>query len=187
MLMSRRRERGAHRTRDAVPFRRLGGELPAARGGELVELCLAIVFRFSPRRLEPAFLFEAVQCREERAWTNDECAAGDLIDASRDAEAVHGLQAQGLEDEQVQCALEQGRRAGQGLLLSGVDRRVWLLVSDVNRSGEPCSGNPWKRVIPSVARDLASRSGTDHAARTPDPSLTLGMTVAARDDSCRLG
>ena len=46
--------------REAVPGGLFGGELAAALGGELVELCLAAVFRVAPFGGEPAAFFETM-------------------------------------------------------------------------------------------------------------------------------
>src|SRR5205823_3499991 len=60
-------EKQAHRAREGVPFRVLGGKLPAAlRGDPVVAGALAFVGAL-PRRLDPAFGLEAIERGAERA------------------------------------------------------------------------------------------------------------------------
>jgi hypothetical protein len=78
--------------------------------------------------------------REQRAGLHDKGAAGDLLDAARDAEAVQRAGGQRLQDEQVERALEKSRSRSRqwcspiGIryeFLSNVnrraaDRRIWF-------------------------------------------------------------
>ena len=85
----------------------------------------ARIGRLLPLGVEPAGAFQALQGRQERPGVDLEHAAGDLLDAPSDAEAVHRLEAERLEDEHVERALDdvgtrsvghRGRRY-QGLIL----------------------------------------------------------------------
>src|SRR5688572_25400101 len=80
------------------PVGSLGLELPSSRARELVELRAPRVLRLPPFGVEPAGALEALQGGEERARVHLEHTARDLLDAARDAEPVHGLEAERLED-----------------------------------------------------------------------------------------
>ena len=81
--------------------------------------------RLPPRGVQPAGALQALQRGQQRAGIDLEGAAGDLLDAARDAEAVQGRQAQRLEDQQVQGALDDVR---VGAVYSGTVRPLILIV-----------------------------------------------------------
>jgi hypothetical protein len=58
------------------------------------------------RRDQPSLL-QTVQSRIERALLDAEHLVGELVDARRDAVAVHRLRAERLEDQKVERALQQ--------------------------------------------------------------------------------
>ena len=76
----------------ALPALHLRHELAAPFGGDLVELRAAIVLGDAPFGGDPPAVLEAVQRRVERALVHLEHVAGDLLDALRDAPAMHRLE-----------------------------------------------------------------------------------------------
>src|SRR5208282_2427701 len=104
---------------DAAPTLGFRFELAAARFREVVILGAAVVLRFTPVGAEPAFFLHAVQSRKERAGLDLEGAAGHLLDAAGNAQAVEGAEAEYLEDEHVEGALQEfGLFVAQEILLS---------------------------------------------------------------------
>jgi hypothetical protein len=91
----------------AVPLVGFGAKLVAADGGELVELCLAIVVGFAPLAGDETLMFEAVEGRIEGTLLDGELLAGDLLDAEKNTIAVKRTEGDGLEDEHVKCALDE--------------------------------------------------------------------------------
>jgi hypothetical protein len=90
----------------ARPVRRLDLELPAALARQLVVPRAPRVLRLTPLGVEPAGALEPLQRREERPRVHLEHPARHLLDPPRDAEAVHRLEADRLEDEHVERALD---------------------------------------------------------------------------------
>src|SRR6185437_11043285 len=85
----------------------LGSELAAALRGELIELRFAIVFGETPVGFEPAALFHAMEGGVERAFFYLEPLIGRVANPRRDGVAVSGAPGEGLEDEEVERALEE--------------------------------------------------------------------------------
>src|SRR5258708_38787557 len=83
-------------------------ELLSSLLGQAVVFRAAIVFRVSPKRGNPAFVFHAVQGREERARLDDESTLGDLLNSAGNAQSVHLAGGQRFQDEQIQSTLQQG-------------------------------------------------------------------------------
>ena len=100
------------RRRQPVPARLLDRQLRATRPGERIELGLAARFRLAPLRFQPAFLFEAVQRRIQRALVDLHDLAGDLLEPSRDGVAMRGLERQDLQDQHVERALRNRKSRG---------------------------------------------------------------------------
>src|SRR5262245_25699342 len=100
-------ERARDRERNTAPLRLFLAELFSAGLGERVVLGAAVVFRRLPACVEPAGLFEAMERRKQRAWLDDEGAAGHLLDAARHAEAVQFAAGERFENQQVEGALQQ--------------------------------------------------------------------------------
>lgn len=121
---------------DLCPLPGLGSKLAMAGFGEAVELRAAVVLRFAPVGGEPACFFHAMECGEEGAGFDAEGSVGDLLDAPRDAEAVEFAGADGLEDKEIEGALEEVGlvlvHAGGVLLSAGYMSLQWL-VQNVNR------------------------------------------------------
>src|SRR5579884_3807107 len=91
--------------RAPLPLRCLVLELFSARGGEAVNLCAARVLRYPPVRVQPSVSLQTLQCRQERAGVHLENILGDLLDPPRYPKTVHRLQAQGFQDQHVECPL----------------------------------------------------------------------------------
>src|SRR5436190_3482134 len=94
-----RLQRPGNRHSDPVPLRGLFPKLLAARSCERVVLRTSIVLGGLPGRREPTCLFESMESGEQRTRLNDERAARDLFDPTRDAEAVQLRGGEGLEDQ----------------------------------------------------------------------------------------
>src|SRR5262245_292204 len=90
----------------AVPVCGLRLELLLPRARERIELRAARVLGVAPLGVAPAGPFQPLQRDEQRAGIHAEHAARDLLDTARDAEAVHRLEAQRLENQHVERALD---------------------------------------------------------------------------------
>src|SRR5436190_2225218 len=88
-----------------VPVRSRRLELSASRTRQRVDPGAARVFGLPPLGVDEPAAFEALQRRQQRTGIDLEDAARHLLDATRDPEAVHRLEAERLEDEQVERAL----------------------------------------------------------------------------------
>jgi hypothetical protein len=93
--------------RETVPGLLFGLEADASGFGEGVELCAAIVFRFSPLGLYPYLMLEAMERGVKSALVDAENVVGELADAIGDSEAVHRAGGEDLEDEEVEGALQE--------------------------------------------------------------------------------
>src|SRR2546427_5045957 len=130
----------------ARPVGGFGIELFAAGAGQGVVLRAARVLGFAPLAAQPAAPLEPLERGKERAGVDLEDAARDLLDAAGDTETVEGVEAQGLEDQHVQSALDDfgaGRVHGSKVARLHLDsqdvevnRRAWW------RWGPPLSGAP---------------------------------------------
>ena len=89
---------------EAVPAGGFFFKLRAANAREGVELGAAIVLAGLPFRGDPAFLFEFVERRIERAVADLQHVTGDL-GAQAYGVAVHGLEGEDFDEEQVEGAL----------------------------------------------------------------------------------
>src|SRR5207245_6434812 len=90
------------------PARPVGGlelELLLSGARERIELRPARVLGPAPLGVEPPGALQALERGEERAGVHLEDAARDLLDAAGDAEAMHRLEAERLENEHVERAL----------------------------------------------------------------------------------
>src|SRR5215471_128633 len=110
---------------EAFPTLRLLDELPAAGPRELVKLGAPVVLRVAPVRTDPALGLEPVKCRVERTLVDLEDVLRKLLDPLRDPPAVHRFGGEGLEDQNVESALEKlgfGRHALSPRMSTGVFR-----------------------------------------------------------------
>jgi len=80
--------------------------LALAGGGESIEARAAVVLRGAPRRFEPTSFDEAMERGIERSLVDFQDAAGDLLDPLADPPAVHGLERDGFEDQEIEGPLE---------------------------------------------------------------------------------
>src|SRR5918995_713227 len=88
----------------ASPLGRVEVELLSAGAGQRVVLGAARVLCVTPLGIDEPRAIETFECGEERSCIDLEYAARNLLDALRDAEAVHRLETQGLEDQEVECS-----------------------------------------------------------------------------------
>ena len=82
-------------------------EMPASRPRQRVELRAAIVLAELPLGCDPAFVFELVERRIQRAVADLEDIARDLAQALADGPAVLRLERQDLQNQQVKRALDE--------------------------------------------------------------------------------
>src|SRR5690606_12143191 len=109
----------------ARPVRGLGLELRPPGARESIVLGAAGVLGAAPLGVEPSRALEAMDRGEQRARVALEDAARDLLDAAGDAEAVERLETEGLEDQQVQGALDH---VGVGRVGHGTERYRHVLL-----------------------------------------------------------
>src|SRR5262249_30646244 len=101
-----------------MPVRRFVLQPLAARRGQPVVTRAPVVFAGAPFAVDQTVAFEALKGDQERPGIDFENTLADLLDALRHAEAVHWLQAQTLQDEHVEGALDDvGGRHSESLLL----------------------------------------------------------------------
>src|SRR5687767_12229908 len=89
------------------PLGPLGVQVAAAGGGEGVEAGPAVVVGETPLGAEQALALEAIERGVERALVHGEDLERAGLDPLGDTPAVHGTQAEGLEHQHVEGALEQ--------------------------------------------------------------------------------
>jgi len=93
--------------REAMPIGLFGLEIFFAGASEGIVFGAAIVFGFAPFGSDPGLLFEAVEGGIESALIDLEDVVGDLADALRDSPAVKRLEGNGLQDKQIESALDE--------------------------------------------------------------------------------
>ena len=108
-LLIRSLENLRHRAGQPIPIRFLAGQLLAALRRQLIELRLSPVARLAPLRFEPAALLQAVQRGIERALLDLQNFLGNLPDSLGDAVPVNRTKRDNLQDQQVQCSLQEIR------------------------------------------------------------------------------
>src|SRR5690348_12110804 len=101
-LLWQRAEGEPDRVRRARPPIRLLAQLSAAGCGELVVLRAPVVLRRAPLGRQESLVLEAVEGGIQRALSDDQLAARDLLDAEQDAVAVEPPERHGAEHEQVE-------------------------------------------------------------------------------------
>lgn len=87
----------------------------AASARERVELDLAACGRFLPFAGDPTLLFEFMEGRVEGAMADMKRLVGHLAEAGGDGPAGHRFEAEDLEDEDVESALENSVGFAHGL------------------------------------------------------------------------
>src|SRR5439155_26114690 len=86
-----------------------------ARARETIVLRVAMILRRAPLALDPSLLLEALERGVERSLIDVEHTPRELLDALADAPAVHRLERQCLEDEQIERSAENvGGRIAAG-------------------------------------------------------------------------
>src|ERR1043166_1247806 len=95
------------RVGDPLPVGPLGGEAAAAGGGEGIEAGAAVVLGRPPFGADQPLPLQPVERGIEGAFVHLEDAPGARFDALGDAPAVHGAEAEGLEDQHVEGALQE--------------------------------------------------------------------------------
>src|SRR5580700_7741433 len=118
----------------ALPFLGFRGQSFAAGRGQLVILCAAIVFRGAPLGLYAARALHPAERRKQRSGIDAKDAIADLLNAQRNAPAVHGLENQSLQDQHLKRSLHQVARPGFALCCSvcpGGHRSLLLTVKRI--------------------------------------------------------
>src|SRR4029079_18220964 len=93
------------RCRAPGPVCRFGLELPPATACERVVLRAPRIRGVATLGVEPPGSLEPCQRGQQRPGIDLEHSARDLLDPARDAEAMHGFEAERLENQHVQSAL----------------------------------------------------------------------------------
>src|SRR5580693_5269127 len=94
-----------YRRRQPFPIRFLGTEIFLPRLSQRIILCAAIVLRFAPFCLDPRLLFKAMQSGIERALIHMQNVVRNAPNALRNGPAVHGLERDRFQNEEVKSAL----------------------------------------------------------------------------------
>src|ERR1700691_618381 len=102
-----RYQRAADGAGDGRPLFGFDAELTLTGFCALVILGAAVVFRLAPEGFQPSGFLHAVKSGKERSGPDFECVPSDLFDTPGNAQAVKFAVADGLEDEQVQRALQK--------------------------------------------------------------------------------
>src|SRR5262245_10756934 len=98
--------------------------MPEARACELIELGPPVVLRRFPLGGDPALVLELVERRIERPFAHLENFPRNLAEPDADSPAVQRLERENLQDQEVECALNQiGRFAHR--LPSVTERRLY--------------------------------------------------------------
>src|SRR5262245_22371472 len=100
-----------NRRRQSLPIRRFLLELPSSKPGQRVELRATVVLTGLPFGLDPSRLLQLVECRIERAIAHLEDVARHLLQALTDRPAVERLEREDLEEQKIECSLNQIRWA----------------------------------------------------------------------------
>src|ERR1043166_7889828 len=106
-------QRTSGRTENQLPGARVpapvfgfGMQLPSSQGGDAIVARSAVVLGGAPLVVDQAAVLETDQRRIDGALPHAEGVLGQLLDALRDAPAVHRLEGERLETEKVECPLE---------------------------------------------------------------------------------
>ena len=106
-----RLEESGHGPNPAVPIGGLGVELPSPGSGQRLETSAPRILCLTPFGIEPPRALQALEPPQHGPVIDLEFTARHLLDPPGDAEAMHRLETQRLEDEQIHRALNDiGRR-----------------------------------------------------------------------------
>src|SRR5689334_22245100 len=100
---------------EPVPAVRFFAQTPAAGCGQLVKLCPAIVFRFSPFRLEKTLPNEPKQSRIKRPLLHEQSLSGDLFNAGKHGVTVERAKRDRLQNQEIKCARQEFGFIAHGL------------------------------------------------------------------------
>lgn len=89
-------------------------ELAPPRLGEAIVFGAPAILRLTPVGTQPSRLFHAVQRRKQRPRLHLERAAGNLPDTARNSQAMHRLERENFQDQNVERALQKARGRGGG-------------------------------------------------------------------------
>src|SRR5580700_3795733 len=89
------------------PSLRLALKLLLASFCQRIKLCTSIGLRFSPRGGQPAGILQTMESREQRTRLHLECSIRHLRDSAGDAHPVQLLKREGLQYQDIECALQQ--------------------------------------------------------------------------------
>jgi hypothetical protein len=96
--------------RETLPFRQFLLELCRTGFRQLIKLCLPAGFCLTPPGGNPSLLLEAVERRIESALGDLKSFIADLFNPFRDGPAMLGLGRYRLQDQEIECALDEIRR-----------------------------------------------------------------------------
>src|SRR5689334_25396302 len=104
---------------------------PSAGPRQRIELGAPVVLARLPLAGDPSLLLELVERGIERPVAHLEHVGGQVLEALADRPSVRGLERDDLEDEEIECALDEVLRPAHARLLSRLPRliRPFLSVS----------------------------------------------------------
>jgi hypothetical protein len=88
-------------------------EVFSTGGGKRIVFGAAIIFRFAPFGANPSLMLETMQRRIKSTLVHLQNVAGDLANSLGDGPAVHRTERDGLEDQQINSALDEVSRLAQ--------------------------------------------------------------------------
>src|SRR5688572_2813560 len=211
IVRSGRSEDARHRFYHHVPLRRLRPQFGATSGRQGIDANAFPDVRFAPSRLDPAALLHAVEGGVERSFLDAHDVVGRFLDPARDRVAMTRPPGKGLEDEEIERALQDasiGVGHGRTLWRAYLERQgmgaLRVLQRDPNHFGErSVIGEPrgGSRRQEAGNREgtkrftkvsLARREGSLLALPTPlslrkNATLRGGMLTDATDDAATFG
>src|SRR5437867_6800739 len=168
-------EDGVDGSSEALPGGPLGRELTASVAGNAVVLGAAVVVGGSPVRGDPATVLEPMECGVERTLIDLEHVPRELLDPLRDAPAVHRLERDGFEDEEVEGPLEDVRGwEAHGISLLDIRQENGGVVVECQGEGGRQDGRRGKK-----AREQEGR----HSSLAPAPLLLPRLSLAVRSSA----
>src|SRR6185312_8596684 len=106
-LLLHRPQSGCDGHGNSVPLLFLNAQLAASRFGETVIAGSPGIFRFAPRRDQPAGLFHAVKGGEQRSRLHVEGAFRQLPNTAGNAKAVHLVERQSFQNQKIERSLQK--------------------------------------------------------------------------------
>src|SRR5690606_35874631 len=101
----------------AAPLLGLRSQRAASGGGELVVLGPPVLVGGAPLAVDPPLLLEPLERGVERSLAHPQRLLRELLQALADGPAVHRLQRERLQDQQVESAAHDVVRGGRGAAL----------------------------------------------------------------------